>query len=400
MLTQLQALGYTWDTLPYPGRDANIKMAQSAGDVKKTWQNYPTYGQYVQLMQGFAAQHSNICRLVEIGNSQQGHKLYALKITNHPDVLEDEPKVFLTSTIHGNEPTGYIVLLRLANQILTGYNNDSRLTALVNSEELWINPLANPDGTYAGGDDTVKYATRVSSSGINLNRNFPDFTLGDHPDGNAWAPETIAMMNFATLHHFTLSANLHSGNEVVNYPWDGVADRHPEDAWFKALSRAYAKQAQQDGPNKYMTNLDNGITDGYDWFEVHGGRQDYMTYYQGGREVTIELIDKYLVNGSELDYCWNANNRALLGYAETALTGVRGIITDKKGKPLAATIGVTSIVAQGAPIVSDPIIGDYHRMLLPGEYTIQVAAPGYATVLKAVSVTGGAATRLDVQLGR
>ena len=78
--------------------------------------------------------------------------------------------------------------------------------------------------------------------------------------------------------------------------------RHQQDAWFKALSRAYATQAQQDGPNKYMTKLDNGITDGYDWFEVHGGRQDYMTYYQGGREVTIELIDKYLVNGSELDY--------------------------------------------------------------------------------------------------
>lgn len=260
MLERLQVNGYEWDVLPYPDRSTKIDMAKTVDDLRKTWRSYPTYEQYVALMQQYAREHSDICRLVQIGETQDNRQLLALKISDNPDQAEDEPEVFYSATMHGNEPTGYVLMLRLINEILTGYGENSRLTNLTNNTEIWINPLANPDGTYAGGNHTVKYATRALSNGVNLNRNFPDIVEGPHPDGNEWATETQAFMSFAATHKFTLSANFHTGKEVVNYPWDTMPDRHPEDAWFASISRAYAQRAQADGWNKYFTDLDHGIT--------------------------------------------------------------------------------------------------------------------------------------------
>jgi hypothetical protein len=400
MLKRLKSAGYGWDALATPGRDQKIAMASSADEVRKTWQSYPSYGQYLQIMRDFVAAHADLCRLVEIGTTQMGRKLLALKITDHPDLAEDEPEVLFTATLHGNEPLGFMLMLRLIDELLNGYGRDPRITNLVDNVELWVNPLANPDGTYAGGDDTVKLATRSTANGVNLNRNFPDFTTGDHPDGNEWTPETVAFMDFARQHHTTLAASFHTGNEVVNYPWDSIAERHPEDAWFAGVARAYARQAQADGPGHYMTKLNDGITNGFDWFQVSGGRQDYMIYFHGSREVTVEMNEKYLVNGNEIERMWTANRSAMLGYIETSLTGVHGLVTDNRGRPLRASVQVLGLASVGADVSSDDSVGDYHRMLLPGAYRLRFFADGYAPVERDVIVPAQGSARIDVVLSR
>ena len=90
--------------------------------------------------------------------------------------------------------------------------------------EIYITPLANPDGTYHGGNNTVSGAWRGNANGIDLNRNYWDPADGQHPDGEVWQTETIANMNFMAAHHFVISANFHGGAEVVNYPWDTWSD--------------------------------------------------------------------------------------------------------------------------------------------------------------------------------
>ncbi len=211
----------------------------------------------------------------------------------------------MTSSIHGDETAGYVLTLRLIDHLLASYGNIDDITHLVDSTEIWINPLANPDGTYFGGDDTVANAIRNYTtangheSGVNGNRNFPDPQGGDHPDDRPWWPETEAMMALAAAETFVLSANFHGGIEVVNYPWDTWQRRHPDDDWFTDLARDWADLAQTDSPGGYMTDLDNGITNGYDWYPVEGGRQDFMTFFHGGREVTIELSTTKLIPAAE-----------------------------------------------------------------------------------------------------
>jgi subtilisin-like proprotein convertase family protein len=64
---------------------------------------------------------------------------------------------------------------------------------------------------------------------------------------------------------------------------------------------------------------------------------------------------------------------------------------------LRATI---KIVGNAAPTYSDPDVGDYHRIMLPGTYTLEVSATGHVTeVLHDVVVpTSGPAVRRDVAL--
>jgi len=400
--------------LPDPGLNPEARMDLAERAPLGLWDAYPTYSGYVAMLQGYAASYPQIARLVEIGsttNTVRPHKLLALKISDNPDLQEDEPEVFYTSTMHGDETVGAVNLLHLIDEILVYYDPLStnpyqqRITRLVNESEIWINPFANPDGTYYGGDDSVsgaiRYLTTASgaSSGVDPNRNFPDPQMGPHPDGYAYWAETQAMMNFASAHSFVLSANFHGGAEVVNYPWDTWYALHPDDAWYQLLSRQYADLAQANGPGGYMTDLNNGITNGAAWYVVYGGRQDYMNYWQSCREVTIELSTTKNPPAAQLPTFWTANQDALLTYLENALKGVRGRVTDPLGAPLAATVTIPGHDATNSWVTADPQVGDYHRMLPVGSYTMSFSASGYLTrAFSNVVVTTGDATRLDVVL--
>jgi hypothetical protein len=220
---------------------------------------------------------------------------------------------------------------------------------------------------------------------------------GDHPDGYNWWSETVLMMDFASQHSFVIAANFHGGAEVVNYPWDCQSTRHADNDWWIAVSREYADNCQAAGGSSYMSDLNNGITNGYDWYSIYGGRIDYMNHWHGCREVCIEVSTNKNPS-SGLDFYWNANRQALLDYLKQALSGIRGTVTDEFGLPLPARVEVLGVDNQDTPHVStDPDDGDYHRMLLPGTYDLRFSSDGYVPQdITGIVVNAGDATRVDV----
>jgi hypothetical protein len=417
-LAALRAAGYRWEVVPTAAKaDAVMCPDGWVEDGDRSWSCYPTYDQYISMMNRCAAVRPEICRLVDLGptaNAVRPHRLLAVIISDNPGLEEDEPEVLLTSTIHGDETTGYMLTLRLIDHLLSEYGSDEDVTDLVDSTEIWINPLANPDGTYFGGNDSVTDAIRYyttsagANSGVDGNRNFPSMPSeedpdgSDHPDGRSWWPETEAMMALAASETFVLSANFHGGAEVVNYPWDTVDRRHPDDDWFEDLSRDWAELAQSDGPAGYMTDpYSSGVTNGYDWYQTFGSRQDWVTYFQGGRELTIELSNTKLPPAADLDDYWQWNRRALLDFIDHARHGIRGVVTDQNGAPLAATVEVVGLdtVADGSKVHTDPDVGDFHRLLLPGLYDLEIRAEGcVAKTVHGIAVGGGEPTRVDASL--
>jgi hypothetical protein len=411
-LEKLRTAGWSWQTVPAESLAAEHEMCDEGwvDDVDRSWTCYPSYQQYESLMHLFAADHPSLCRLMDLGpatNLVHPHRLWALIVSDRPGDEENEPEILLTSTMHGDETTGYSLMLRLIDHLLESYGEDPEVTALVNETEIWINPLANPDGTYFGGNDTVADAIRSyttsdgGDSGVDPNRNFPGFVGGHHPDGNSWWSETETMMALAESQTFVLSANFHGGVEVVNFPWDTVERRHPDDLWFQDLARDWADLAQTDSPGGYMTDFDNGITNGYDWYPVDGGRQDFMTFFHGGREVTIELSETKLLPAEELDDLWSWNRRALLDFIAHAQQGIRGVVRDRDGSPLAAVIEVVGVDREedGSMARTDPEVGDFHRLLLPGLYDLRIEANGYHSLeIQGVAVIEGEATVVDVVL--
>ncbi len=360
-------------------KSLKAEMATTTAEMTN-WNKYPTYDVYVEMMNNYASSYPAICKVVNIGPTVNGRDLLVLKITDNISIEENEPEFFYTSTMHGDETTGMVLMLRLIDSLLTGYGTVADITNLIDSIEIYINPNANPDGTYAGGNDIIgNTSTRSNANGIDLNRNFPDAVIGSHPDGEIWQPETEAMMDFADQHRFVLSGNFHGGIELVNYPWDHTSRRHPDDGWFINLSRNYATSCQNNSPAGYFDDENNGITNGADWYIVYGSRQDYYCYFHNSREVTFEISTTKLVSSSSLPDYWDYNKLALLDYMEECLHGVHGTVKDTEGNSLDAMIKIEShdTDTDSSMVFTDPDNGDYHRLINPETYTIIASANGY-----------------------
>ena len=286
-----------YQVLPHPGRfEGNLNMKDKI-DIRniEAWDFYPTYDAYVEMMNQFADNYPGICQLVQFGTSIQGRQLLAVKISDNIGIRENEPQFLYTSSIHGDETTGYVLTLRLIDYLLSNYGTDPRVTNLVNSIEIWINPLANPDGTYYGGNNTVNGAIRYNNNWVDMNRNFPDPEDGQHPDGNAWQKETVHFMELAEDNHFVASANIHGGEAVCNYPWDTWPRLAADDDWWQYVCHEYADTVHAACPFDYMSGFDNGITNGYQWYTISGGRQDYMNFFHQCREFTLEISETKLM---------------------------------------------------------------------------------------------------------
>jgi len=401
----LQGTSYSIKALPHPGSLYEHQMSDIPFALQPAWDTYPTYDAYVGMMVAYALQFPAICRLDTLGTSVQDRLLLAMKITDNPDAEEDEPEFFYTSTMHGDETVGYVLMIRLIDYLLNNYGQATpegeRVTRIVDEEEVWINPLSNPDGTYRAGNQTVTGAWRYNSQGVDLNRDFPDRISDPNNTTEGREVETQHMMNFMAPRRFTLSANFHGGAQVVNYPWDngapsGMYSACPEDAWFIDVSRVYAT------PNQDIMSggFANGITNGCDWYAIFGGRQDWIYHWHGGRETTIELFNTKNPAGSVLPERWNRNQESFLAYMEEGLKGIRGVVTDAStGFPLFAEVEIVGI--DNDSVFTDPDAGDYHRLLLPGTYTMNISAEAYQTqTTTGIVVQDGDAVRVNAMLVR
>jgi hypothetical protein len=380
---------------PSPKIGIRTKITEAAWDWRE---HYPSYGDYIRLMNQFVTDHPDLCALKEIGTSLEGRKILVLKISDNPEIHEQEPVVLYTSSIHGDEVVGYNLMLRLIDYLLTDYSTGAQAKWLVDNLEIYINPLSNPDGTFHDSDTSVAGAVRFNSNGVDLNRNYPDIRK------NSWnidqiQPDNQKMMAFMSQIRPVLSVNFHGGAEVVNYPWDTWDYVHADDVWFRKLARAYADTAHKYGTTGYMTDLENGITNGYSWYPVFGGRQDYVTRTLHGREVTIELSENKMPDENALDGFWTENRMSLLQYLGSALTGVTGEITDSlTGKPMRAYVSIEGHDFDSSCVVSDAGDGTYYRLTLAGNYNMVYSALGYQSRVMPASVKENELTRLDIRL--
>ena len=356
---------------------------------------YPTYADYAQQMADFANDNPSICQLIDIGGTGESvgggdKRLLFIKLSDNVQTRENEPRVMYTSSMHGDEIAGFPMMLDLIDYFVTTYNDVGhpdhlRIKNLIDNSEVWINPMANPDGTYynSASNTSVANARRGNVNGLDLNRNYPDPSGVLHPDGQAYQVETINFMALAESTHFVLSANFHGGAEVVNYPWDYSFDRHPDDLWWILISAEYANNVQADGanngfPNYFTSITSNGITHGADWYLVNGGRQDYMNFYEQSKEVTIELSNTKLPSASLLDDYWFSNQEALIEYLIQGTYGFKGIVKDAvSGNPIEATIKIVGHDDLGSWTTSELPLGDYHRPMKAGTYDLIFEAPCY-----------------------
>ena len=399
---------------------ANNKSSTVVSTVEEMsdWDAYPSYDLFVQMMYQFQTDYPELCKVENIGNSNDGREILVAKISDNVNEEEDEPEFLYTAQMHGNEIMTYVLMLRFIDYFLSNYGTNAEITELVDNIEIYINPLANPDGTYAGGNTNVSNSTRSNADGKDLNRGFPYADSGE--EYYSTEPHEVGLFKtFAQNHHFVMSANIHTGYEVVNYPWDiwttndpygfGYPIRpHADNDWWIYASRIYADKAQVDGAsqglNSYLDDQDNGITEGGDWSVINGSRMDYITYYTNCRETTFELQDTYGSNGfildaSELPKYWLANKQALIDYMKEVLYGFRGVVTDEiTGSPIVAKVEIVGHDTDNSHVYSALPVGNYHRPIYEGSYEVTFSADGYQSKTLQISVLNNDITIENVTL--
>lgn len=383
-----------------PSKSMELPLASTLNEMRN-WDSYPDYPTYIAMMEQFSLQYPNLCTIENIGTSVDNRDILVAKISNNVALDEAQPKFFYTGQMHGDELVCYVLFLRLIDYLLINYEVDPEITEILNTTQIYINPLSNPDGLYTNNDNTILGATRYNANGVDLNRNFPTPTGIDHPDGNSWQPETIAMMDFATQHKFVMSANTHSGAVVVNYPWDIWQRRHPDDNWFQYVCRMYADSVQENAPYPYMTDFDNGITNGYDWYSTTGSRQDWFTYFNQTREITLELSFDKILPTNQLQAHWDYNYQAMIKWLREVNYGVKGVISNEVGEPLVAKIEILNhdLASDKSYVFSSELHGDYYRPLSPGTYAVRISAEGYeAQTIEDVTVENSRSVEVNATL--
>lgn len=356
------------------------------------------------LLRTYATRYPDITRLYSVGETVEGRDLWAIEITDNPGLHEPgEPEFKYVANMHGNEVTGRETLLYLMQYLCDSYRNDSAVRGLVDSTRIHLLPSLNPDG-YADAQEGDYFGVvgRYNGNGIDLNRNFPD-RFG-RSQGEI-QPETLAIIDWLRQYPFVLSANLHNGALVANYPYDNSQSRESiytgtaDDAIFIQLSLSYSLAH----PHMHLgtpigrceERFPNGITNGADWYSVDGGMQDYNYLYSSCMEITIEQNCQKYPNGSELESIWLDNKAALLAFMWQTHVGVKGFVVDSTGRPIH---GASVQVNSRDHLVRTAVDGDYWRLLEPGDYVVLVAADGYVESQKNVIVTEGSPVSLNFTL--
>ena len=125
-----------------------------------------------------------ISEKIILGQSTELRDIWAFKVSDNPNVEEDEPEVLYTGLTHAREPLGMMNLFYFVQKLAEGYSSNSELSYLVDNRELWFLPVINPDGYVynesiepngGGMHRKNRFDTGCgngTSRGVDLNRNY------------------------------------------------------------------------------------------------------------------------------------------------------------------------------------------------------------------------------------
>ena len=118
-------------------------------------QTYPTLVEWVDYGDSYCLTNSGCT--TPGGDTVAGYDLSALRLTNEAIsgtstlsgtsvVSGTKPVFFLMAAIHAREITTPEVAMRFIDWLLAGYGSDADITWLLDYHEIWVVPVANPDG--------------------------------------------------------------------------------------------------------------------------------------------------------------------------------------------------------------------------------------------------------------
>ncbi|HED66790.1 MAG TPA: hypothetical protein ENJ09_14695, partial [Planctomycetes bacterium] len=250
-MTELMALGFRPRVLetgrPFYEIEAERMRDAEGASPDAPPAGYPDLANVIAQMQTAAANFPSICQFVDLTATYGMPKtfgnrsLYAVKISDNVNVDEDEQAVLIVSAHHCRETVTPVTALHAMDQFTQLYGVDPMITNLVDTHEIWIAPVWNPDGyNYVWVGNNLWRKNRhafANGIGVDLNRNY-DFGWSAPCRGSsnvssetyrgpspASEVETQTMKVWSEDVRFSKVLDFHSfGRETL---WEYGCDPHP-----------------------------------------------------------------------------------------------------------------------------------------------------------------------------
>lgn len=358
------------------------KMSASMGS-RGVPNGYYTVAQLHAIADSLEQNFPDICKVVHLGFATGMNELKAIKISDNVHLNENEARILFDGGIHGDELGGPENLIRFARDLCYGYNNDAQITNLINNREIWIYYCVNPYGR--------NYMTRYNANGVDLNRDFGYMWNGEgNSSGPFSQPESKIYRNLMLNNQFVIHCSYHSGTEYISYPWSYRAQSTPDAQHHLMLAQMYSQSSG-------YTNLPYG--QGYNgMYAINGSTKDFGYGALGSISWTIELSVSKQPPAAQIVPIYLKNKAAMLKMVEMAGYGIQGVVRDSiTNLPIPALVFVNDFMC----VTNNPVVGDFHKFLPGGSYTVKVVAAGHQTrVYENVVVQDNQATTLDVVLPR
>ncbi len=257
---------------------------------------YCSYDSLVVIMRNWASNYPGICKLESIGQTYEGRWIYGVKISDNPEIDEDEPEVLLDAMHHAREWATPQAARYFADTLLTNYSTNSEFKDFIDNHEIWIFPIINVDGyvyDYPSQRNWRKNRQPFGSrTGCDPNRNYngccngnPMADWGALVEGSqsshrpasetfmggygAWGKEVFALSEFFKKRTFVADITLHSYSELVLWPY-GHGELTPDNAIFVSLGQRIAQQMQRLDGGYYTPQQSNYL------YPTNGGSDDWM----------------------------------------------------------------------------------------------------------------------------
>jgi hypothetical protein len=385
-------------------------------------EDYYSYQEVYNILSTVSNVFPEIASMESLGvSTRDSVTIWGLKISDNPDLQEDEPDALIDAVIHAREPVNVNICVALIDSLITLYGIDPSITNLVDNTEIWIVPIKNPEG-YLYVETGISYPWwRKNKRDNNLNGLFDgvldDYCVADeypsYPDGvdlnrnynagwnNAGSPDSCSIVyrgpsafsenetsmerNLVGREHIVASICFHSYSEYVGYCGMDLAGYD----LCRDIAGAILKE---DGFSSYDPSFFFGSGQSYNWMYWEYGVQGFLietaTEFMPSGESRINSIVQNNINGIF----------ALLNRIHGS--SIRGNVFDSETEePLVAEVVVEGEPVLYEPRMSEPEHGRFLRLVRSGTYTLHVSRDGYDNfTMPDVIVEEGVPTVVEIPL--
>jgi len=330
--------------------------------------SYLSYAEINDSLRQMALDHPAICALDSLPyTTYEGRWIYGVKISDNPQIEENEPGFTLDGCHHSREWATPQAVLFFADSMIRSYGLVSEITDIIDRTQIYCFPLINVDGYVYDYPSQLSWRKNREpfggSIGADPNRNYGGACNGEidgywgaadegqlthYPSSSTFCgafaysgDEIWAYTTFIRDHKIATGFSLHSYGEQVMYPWGYKAQSTPDATLY-------------DEKGYHMASMMQGLYGGtyepgqsyYNPYPTAGNTRDWVygyNHYVAGLSTLFygsEIGTAFYQNESQLDFISRQVFKAakyLAGFADSLIIATEGVVPPPSIYPIGPT---------------------------------------------------------------